>query len=46
MPDVHRETVKGEASNAGSRNLKIYLKMSILHYFQSKALQMSKKCGA
>ncbi len=41
-----RTLLKGEASNAGSRNLKIHLKMSILYQLQRKALEMSEKCGA
>ncbi len=46
MFDVHQDCLKGEAPNAGSLNLKIHLKMSILYQLQRKALQMSEKCGA
>ncbi len=37
---------KGEVSNAGSQNLKIYLNMKRLYQLQQKARQMSKNCGA
>ncbi len=43
MFDVHQDFLKGEAPNAGSLNLKIHLKMSILYQLQRKALQMSEK---